>query len=228
MMEKKLGPVVFTWSPSAQEVCSSCTSLSPSSIFSHGCPSWLLQRVLLWVLPVEAWREVLGFCPFEEYAHLVGLRRSATWTVQWRSQPASREFYHLLKLSLLEMRFHTMLPSASLGGRWLASRGPEGKLMSKMRLGGWLVLSCLLSVSLSWGLMGRMLAVHFCVEGVMYVTRGTIESLNEVVPLNFLRELHVTVPVRRPILSEEVKQALEPMVGNPEKCVVTVCRQGGR
>ena len=58
-------------------------------------------------------------------------------TLQWHSQPATRELYHLLKLSLLEMLFHTMLPSASLGWWWLASRGPEAKFIRKLRLGGW-------------------------------------------------------------------------------------------
>ena len=57
-------------------------------------------------------------------------------TLQWHSQPATRELYHLLKLSLLEMLFHTMLPSASLGGLWLASRGPESRFVRKLRLGG--------------------------------------------------------------------------------------------
>ena len=103
------------------------------------------QKLLLWMLPAEVWQEVLGFCPFDEYARLVGMRsveEGSTWIsytdlrLRWASQPPSREFYHLLKLSLLEMRFHTMLPSPSLGGLWLASRGLEARFIRKLRLGG--------------------------------------------------------------------------------------------
>ena len=75
----------------------------------------LQRRHLLCMLPVEVWQEVLGFCACDEYTRLVGLRR-VDETVKWRAQPASRELYFVLKHSLLEMRFHTMLPSASLGG----------------------------------------------------------------------------------------------------------------
>ena len=93
------------------------------------------------MLPAEVWQEVLGFCPFEEYARLVGICSSGGGEgrrvlLQWGdSAPVSREFYLLLKLSLLEMRFHTMLPSASLGGLWMASRGLEAKPVHKLRLG---------------------------------------------------------------------------------------------
>ena len=91
------------------------------------------------MLPVEVWQEVLGFCPFDVYTWLIGLRRAAVrWrpSVEWLARPASREFYHLLKLSLLEMTFRDLLPSASLGGLWLASRGEEAKCIRKLRLSG--------------------------------------------------------------------------------------------
>ena len=147
---EKLGPVVFTWSPSAQEVFfySLVAHLLWYGVLSRLFP-WR-QRVLLWMLPVEMWREVLGFCPFNEYVRLMGLRRAVAGgrpSLQWLSRPVSCEFYFLLKLALLEMRFHTMLPSASLGGLWLASRGQEARFIRKLRLGGWcacvFILSCL-------------------------------------------------------------------------------------
>ena len=130
---------MFTWSPSAQKVCALFLPLGP--LIPHGMHPWL-QSVLLWMLPVEMWQEVLGCCPFDEYARLAGLRR-VEYSLQWHSQPASREFYHLLKLSLLEMRFHAMLPSPSLGGLWLASRGEEARFIRNLRLGEW----CSFSVS---------------------------------------------------------------------------------
>ena len=71
---------------------------------------FLLQCHLLWMLPMEVWQEVLGFCPCKEYT------RMAT------GKPASREFYFLLKQSLLELRFGRILPSPALGGLWIASR----------------------------------------------------------------------------------------------------------
>lgn len=95
------------------------------------------------MLPVEMWREVLGFCPFDDYLQLVGLRRverETLWgrcqsVLQWHSRTSSREFYFLLKLSMLEMRFHKVLPSASLGGLWVVSRDPETRYIRKLRLG---------------------------------------------------------------------------------------------
>ena len=77
--EERLDPLVFTQPPS--------------------------QLVLRWMLPVEMWQEVLGFCPLQEYQALV---------------PVSREFYLLLKQSLLELPPLT----TALGGLWLATRDP--------------------------------------------------------------------------------------------------------
>ena len=116
----------------------------------------LQRRYLLCMLPVEVWQEVLGFCACDEYTRLVGLRRVGE-TVKWRSQPASRELYFVLKHSLLEMRFHTMLPSASLGGLWLASRGPESRFVRKLRLGGYCRLSLRRGLS---GSRGRIASRH--------------------------------------------------------------------
>lgn len=57
----------------------------------------------------------------------------------------------------------------------------------------------------------------------MGVTRRTMECVNEVVPLFFLRELDVAVSMRSPLPSvEEVREAVLSLVGNPDKCVVTV------
>lgn len=70
------------------------------------------KRRLLWMLPLEGWQEVLGFCPFQESS-----RMTRTLT------PASREFYFLLKQSLLEMCFWEKysLPQ-HWRGLWIASR----------------------------------------------------------------------------------------------------------
>lgn len=67
-----------------------------------------LQRHLLCMLPMEVWQQVLGFCSFEVCCRM--------------TKPASREFYYLLKQSLLELRFGSMLPSSALGVLWMASR----------------------------------------------------------------------------------------------------------
>ena len=55
-----------------------------------------------------------------------------------------------------------------------------------------------------------------------------MECVNGVVPLSFLRELHVAVPKRGQLPSEqEVREAVAPLlVGNADKCVVTVMREG--
>ena len=73
------------------------------------------QLVLRWLLPVEMWQEVLGFCPLEEYATLI---------------PACREFYLLLKQSLLELPPLT----SALGGLWLVTRGPMATLVRVLRI----------------------------------------------------------------------------------------------
>ena len=59
----------------------------------------MLQHRLLWLLSVEVWQEVLGFCSFHEYNRLKS------------NKLASRDFYFLLKQSLLEMQFFRMMPS---------------------------------------------------------------------------------------------------------------------
>lgn len=135
---------VFAWEPSTEEVpffpppplTVPCRFLTLPLLIAPPTPR---QRVLLWMLPLEVWQQVLGFCPFEEYARLVGLRgggdkgeRSLCW---WSSRTASREFYLVLKHSLLEMRFDRVLPSAWLGGLWQASRTWEGKHIKTLRLG---------------------------------------------------------------------------------------------
>ena len=87
--EERLDPLVFTQPPS--------------------------QLVLRWMLPVEVWQEVLGFCPLEEYATLI---------------PACREFYLLLKQSLLELPPLT----SGLGGLWLATRDPMATRVRVLRM----------------------------------------------------------------------------------------------
>ena len=67
------------------------------------------------MLPVEMWQEVLGFCSLEEYKTLV---------------PVSREFYLLLKQSLLELPPLT----SALGGLWLATRDPMATLVRVLRI----------------------------------------------------------------------------------------------
>ena len=69
------------------------------------------------MLPVEMWQEVLGFCPLQEYATLI---------------PACREFYLLLKQSLLELPPLT----SALGGLWLATRDPMATLVRVLRIPG--------------------------------------------------------------------------------------------
>lgn len=159
------------------------------------------QRVLLGMLPLKLWREVLGFCPFEEYALLIGMQwepkdeagaamgaihgmpwssierwamagqedwdmaDQEDWDVEfwgiewdfqdeeeepnthvWCSQPPSREFYFLLKQSLLEMRLCRAFPSAFMGGLWIASRGLQAPCIRKLRLGSPPLSSFLLSL----------------------------------------------------------------------------------
>ena len=87
--EERLDPLVFTQPPS--------------------------QLVLRWMLPVEMWQEVLGFCPLQEYKMLA---------------PVSREFYSLLKQSLLELPPLT----SALGGLWLATRDPMATLVRVLRM----------------------------------------------------------------------------------------------
>ena len=87
--EERLDPLVFSQQPS--------------------------QLVLRWMLPVEMWQEVLGFCSLEEYRALV---------------PVSREFYLLLKRSLLELPPLT----SALGGLWLATREPMVSLVRVLRM----------------------------------------------------------------------------------------------
>ena len=67
------------------------------------------------MLPVEVWQEVLGFCPLQDYKTLI---------------PACREFYLLLKQSLLELPPLT----SALGGLWLATRGPMATLVRVLRI----------------------------------------------------------------------------------------------
>lgn len=128
---------------------------------------------------------MLGFCPFDEYAMQVGLRLVGE-SLRWRSRPPSREFYHLLKLSLLEMRFDRLLPSASLGGMWLASRGPEARIIRKLYLGGF--FSVVLSSFFTTRPMGRGDA-GVRADGMTSVTRRAIECAKEVIPLDFEREV---------------------------------------
>ena len=87
--EERLDPLVFTQPPS--------------------------QLVLRWMLPLEMWQEVLGFCPLQEYKTMA---------------PACREFYSLLKQSLLELPPLT----PALGGLWLATRDPLANLVRVLRM----------------------------------------------------------------------------------------------
>ena len=87
--EERLDPLVFTQPPS--------------------------QLLLRWMLPVEMWQEVLGFCPLQEYKTIA---------------PVSREFYSLLKQSLLELPPLT----SALGGLWLATRDPNATLVRVLRM----------------------------------------------------------------------------------------------
>ena len=87
--EEKLDPLVFTQRPS--------------------------QLLLRWMLPVEVWQEVLGFCSLQEYKTM---------------DPVSREFYLLLKQSLLELPPLT----SGLGGLWLATRDPMASLVRVLRM----------------------------------------------------------------------------------------------
>ena len=109
-------------------LCSLCLFLSLTHAHSVDCchvvfpPPPVLQRHLLWMLPLEVWQQVLGFCPCPVYARLV-------------RNPSNREFYHLLKQSLLELHFGSMLPSPALGGLWMASRHPEAARPRILHLG---------------------------------------------------------------------------------------------
>lgn len=66
---------------------------------------------------------MLGFCTFPEYASMTA------------GKPASREFYFVLKQSLLELRFSRQLPSPALGGLWMASRDPLAASTRVLHLG---------------------------------------------------------------------------------------------
>jgi len=77
------------------------------------------------MLPQEVWQEVLGFCPCKEYSRLVVPP----------SMLPSREFYFVLKQSLLELHFGSMLPSPALGGLWMASRHPMASRVRVLCLG---------------------------------------------------------------------------------------------
>ena len=120
---------------------------------------FLVQRHLLWMLPIEAWQEVLGFCPFDEYARMT------------TSMLASREFYFLLKQSLLELRFGSMLPSPALGGLWMASRDmlatyPRVLLLGLVSHSFQLLLTCGRSFVLSSFLLAlRRERVHAIISG---------------------------------------------------------------
>lgn len=101
------------------------------------------------MLPCECWQEVLSFCTFVDYAFLAGLRshgrlehvhgrggrRRRVQVLVWRSAPASREFYLLLKQAQLEMRLHGVLPSACMGGLWMASRAGGASQVRSLKLG---------------------------------------------------------------------------------------------
>ena len=67
------------------------------------------------MLPVEVWQKVLGFCPLQEYKTMA---------------PACREFYILLKQSLLELPPLT----SGLGGLWLATRDPMATRVRVLRM----------------------------------------------------------------------------------------------
>lgn len=83
-----------------------------------------MQRHLLRLLPMEVWQGVLGFCPFVEYVRMTP-----------GGKAASREFYFLLKQSLLELCFGSVLPSPALGGLWMASRHSLASYTRVLHLG---------------------------------------------------------------------------------------------
>lgn len=142
-------------------------SIHGASLHGH------LQRVLLWELPLEVWQVVLGYCSCREYARLLGLQHgrfeggaedqegeegevkeergevegTAGEGEDWWPNPVSSEFYHLLKHSLVEMRIVGMLPSACMGGLWLASRDWQALSIRSILLGLSLVLFSFLAVA---------------------------------------------------------------------------------
>ena len=126
--DEKLDRVVFTWSPRGHEVKELLFPLTLLFSFSHFslCLFCLVQRHLLRMLPLEVWQEVLGFCPFEEYARMTA-----------GSKLASREFYFVLKQSLLELSFEDddVLRSPALCGLWMASRVVEATYPRVLHLG---------------------------------------------------------------------------------------------
>lgn len=56
--------------------------------------------------------------------------------------PVSREFYYLLKQSLLELRFPALTPSPALGGLWMASRDLQASQPRVLHLGSSPVHPC--------------------------------------------------------------------------------------
>lgn len=75
-------------------------------------------------------------------------------------------------------------------------------------------------------------AGRVCAERMDSVSRQQVECISEVVPLLFLRELQVVVDPTASDLSleeedeEELREAVAPLVLNPDKCVVTVVQKG--
>ena len=185
------------------------------------CP--VLQRHLLWMLPLEVWQEVLGFCAFEEHARVM------------EKKPASREFYFLLKQSLLELRFGSMLPSSALGVLWMASRD---LLASHPRV---LLLGLFVSSPMAFfflfffwffpahthihthtlSLSLPLLHAHatLCTGSLSLSSPLAVEHLVESVPLPLLRKLLVRMDSSTGSL-EELQERFAPHVRAPQRLQV--------
>lgn len=177
-------------------------------LLSHPRVLPVLQRRLLWMLPVEAWQEVLGFCPFKEY-------------VRMTRRPASREFYFLLKQSLLELRFGSMLPSPALGGLWMASRDVMATRTRVLHLGFFVSAAALFAREF----FSFCHLAFRCAGTASLSSCLAMEQLAEIVPLPFLRKLAVKL-TRWGVSSGEVHQRVAPLVRAPQRLEVVNWEDG--
>ena len=105
----------------------------------------------------------------------------------------------------------------------MESRGPEATFIRKLRLGLCDIFLLLAPVQFqSWGVRPSV----WCAEHMASVSGRTVELLHEVVPLRFLREMHVHVLFsgmgRISPLEDELWEAVAPFVRKPGGCKIRV------
>ena len=168
---------------------------------------------------MEVWQEVLGFCPFEEYARMT------------TSKPASRELYFLLKQSLLELHFGSMLPSPALGGLWMASRDVLATDPRVLNLGlrflFFLSMLALVRSCLSSCLVCSIFFVWLFFTGSASMSSSlAVEQLAKTVPLPLLRRLVVKL-FGMGVSLREVHLRIAPFVRAPRRLQVACWENAG-